>query len=78
MTGIVQYNHIAISNTDMIDKVYRNNSIIILGDLYQLSIHISHFGHNNSHFNNISQQKMHLMYVNTFCVKKLESRITYK
>ena len=24
---------------------------------------------NNSHFNNISQQKMHLMYVNTLCVK---------
>ena len=41
MTGIVQYNHIAISNADMIDKVYRKNIIIILGELYQLSIHRS-------------------------------------
>ena len=77
MTGIVQYNNIAISNADMIDKFYRNNIIIILSELYQLSIHRSHFGHNNSHSNNISQQKMHLMYVNTLCVKKLELRITY-
>ena len=57
MTGIVQYNYIAISNADMIDEFYRNNIIIILGELYQLSIRRSHFGHKNSHYNNIPQQK---------------------
>ena len=53
----------------MIDEVYRNNIIIVLGDLYQLSICSSNFVDNNSHFKNISQQKMHLMYVNILCVK---------
>ena len=72
MNGIVQYNYIEISNAEMIDKVYRNNISIILGELYQLSISRIHYGHNNSHFNNIPQQKMHLMYINTFCVKKTE------
>ena len=68
----MKYNHIEISNADMIDKMYWNNNIIILGELYQLSICRIHYGHNNSHFNNIPQQKMHLMYINTFCVKKTE------
>ena len=54
----------------MIDKVYRNNIIIIPGKLYELSICRSHFGHNNSHFNTLSQQKFLLMYANTFCVHK--------
>ena len=53
----------------MIDEVYRNNIIIVLGDLYQLSICSSNFVDNNSHFKNISQQTMHLMYVNILCVK---------
>ena len=55
----------------MIDEVYRNNIIInILGKLYELSICRSHFGHNNSHVNTLSQHKIHLMYVNKFCVQK--------
>ena len=55
----------------MFDKFYRNNIIIILGKLYELSICRNNFGHNNSHFNTISQHKIHLMYVNTFCVQKI-------
>ena len=74
----MQYNYIAVSNVVLIDKVYYNNIIIIIGELYQLSFCKSHFGHNNSHFNTLSQHKMHLMYVNTLCVQKLEARITYK
>ena len=73
----MQYNYIAVSNVVLIDKVYNNIIIIILGELYQLSFCKSHFGHNNSHFNNISQHKMHLMYVNMLCVHKLETRMTY-
>ena len=73
----MQYHYIAISNADIIYQVYRNNIIIILGELYQPIILRIRFGHNNSHFNNLSQNKIHLMYVNTFCVQKLESRITY-
>ena len=68
----MKYNHIEISNADMIDKMYWNNNIIILGELYQLSICRIHIGHNNSHFNDLSQHKMHL----TFCVHKLETSIT--
>ena len=74
----MQYNYIAVSNVAMIDKVYINIIIIILGELYQPSFCKSHFGHNNSHFNTLSQHKMHLMYVNTLCVHKLETSITYK
>ena len=74
----MQYNYIAISNVVLIDKVYNNNNIIILGELYQLSICKIHFGHNNSHFNTLSQNKMHLMYVNTLCIHRSETRITYK
>ena len=73
----MQYNYIAVSNVVLIDKVYYNNIIIIIGELYQLSFRKSHFGHNNSHFNTLSQNKMHLIYVNTLCGKKLETRITY-
>ena len=51
MTYIVQYNYISISNADMINKVWRNIIIIILGVFYQLSIRRSHFGQDNSHFN---------------------------
>ena len=36
------------------------------------------FGHNNGHFNTFSQHKIHLMSVNTLCVHKSETRITYK
>ena len=72
----MQYNYIAVSNVFLIDKVYNNNIIIILGDLYQLSFCKSHFGHKNSHFNTLSQHKMHLMYVNTLCVHKLQTMIT--
>ena len=74
----MQYNYIAVYNVVLIDKVYNNNNIIIIGELYQLSFCKSHFGHNNSHFNILSQHKMHLMYVNTLCLHKLETRITYK
>ena len=74
----MQYNYIAVSNVILIDKVYNNNIIIIIGELYQLSFCKSCFGHNNSHFNTLSQPIIHLMYVNTLCVHKLETRITYK
>ena len=74
----MQYNYIAVSNVVLIDKVYNNIIIIIIGELYQLIFCKSHFGQNNSHFNTHSQHKMHLMYVNTLCVHKLETRITYK
>ena len=74
----MQCNYIAVSNVIFIDKVYYNKIIIILGELYQLSPCKSHFGHNNGHFNPLSQHKMHMMYVKTLCVQKLETRITYK
>ena len=74
----MQYNYIAVSNVVLIDKVYTNNIIIIIGELYQLSFCKSNFGHKNSHFNALSQHKMHLMHVNTLCAHKLETRITYK
>ena len=74
----MQYNYIAVSNVVLIDKVYNNNIIIIIGDLYQLSFCKINFGYNNSHFNTLSQHKMYLMYVKTSCVQKLETRITYK
>ena len=74
----MQYNYIALSNVVLVDKGYNNNIIIILGELYQLSFCKSSFIHNNSHFNTLSQHKMHLMYVNMLCVHKLETRITYK
>ena len=74
----MQYNYIAVSNVVLIDKDYNNIIIIIIGDLYQLSFCKSNFGHNNSHFNTLSQHKMYLMYVNKLCVHKLETRITYK
>ena len=48
----------AVSNTYMIDKVYRNNIIIIVGKLYELSICRSEFGHNNSHSSTLSQHKI--------------------
>ena len=73
----MQYNYIAVSNVVLIDKVYNNNIIIILGELYQLIFCKSHFGHNNSHFNTLSQHKIHLMYLNKLRVHKLETRITY-
>ena len=60
LTDIVQYNYIVVSNVVLIDKVYNNNIIIILGELYQLSFCKSHFGHNNNHFNTLSQHKMPL------------------
>ena len=78
MTDIVRYKYIAVSNVVLIDKVYNNIIIIILGELYQLVFCKSHFGHNNIHFNTLSRHKMHLMYVSTLCVHKLETRITYK
>ena len=78
MTDILQYIYIEVSNIDMIDKVYTKIIIIILSELYQLSIHRSCFGHNNSHCNTLFQHKIHLMYVNTLCVHTLEARITYK
>ena len=74
----MQYNYIAVSNVVLIDKVHNNNINIIIGDLYQLSFCKSSFCPNNSHFNTLSQHKMHLMYVNTLCVHKMETRITYK
>ena len=74
----MQYNFKAVSNADMIDKVYRNNIIIILGDLYQLIILISNLVYNNIHFNTLSQHKIHLMYANKLCVHKLEASIAYK
>ena len=74
----MQYNYIAVSNVFLIDKNYNNNIIIILGELYQLSFCKSHFGHNNSHFNTFSQHKMHVMYVSTLCVHKLEKISTNK
>ena len=74
----MKYNYIAVSNVVLIVKVYNNIIIIILGELYQLSFCKSHFGHNNSHFNTLSQHKMHLMYVNMLCVQKPETSITYK
>ena len=68
-----------VSNVVLINNVYNNNiNIIIIDELCQLSYCKSHFGHNNSNFNTISQHNMHLMYVNTLCVHKLETRITYK
>ena len=69
MAGIVKYNYIAFYNADMIDKSYRNNINIILGDLYQISIRRSHFDHNNSHFNTIFQHKIQLMYVSIMCAQ---------
>ena len=54
----------------MVDNVYRNIIIIIPGKLYELSICRSHFGHNNGHFNTLSQHKIHLMCEKTFCVHK--------
>ena len=77
LTDIVQYNYITVYNVILIDKVYNNIIIIILGELYQLSFCKSRFNHNNSHFNTLSRHKMHLMYVNTLFVHKLETRITY-
>ena len=74
----MKYNYIVVSNADIIDKVYMNNIIIILGELHQLSIRRSHFDHNNSHLNTPFQHKMHLIYVNTLGVNKLEARIIYK
>ena len=62
----------------MVDKFYNDNITIILGELYQLIFCKSHFGHKNSHINTLSQHKMHLMYVNTLCLHKSETRITYK
>ena len=67
----MQYIYIEVSNVVLIDKVYSNNIIIIIGDLYQLSFCKSRFGHNNSHFNTLSQHKIHMMYVNTLCAHKL-------
>ena len=74
----MQYNYIAVSSVIFIDKVYYNNIIIILGELYQISFCKSRFNHNNGPFNTFSQHKIHLMYVNTLCVHKLKTRITYK
>ena len=74
----MQNNNIAVSNVVLIDKVYNNNNIIIIGDLYQLSFCKSNFGHNNSHLNTLFQHNMYLMYVNTLWAHKLETRITYK
>ena len=37
-----------VSNADIIDKVYSNITITIMGELYQLSIHRINFSHNNS------------------------------
>ena len=71
LNGIVYYNYIAFYKTYMIDKVYRNIIIIILGKLYELSICRSNFGHKNSNFNTLSQHKIHLMYVNILCVQNL-------
>ena len=78
LTDIVKYNYISVSNVILIDKVYDNIIIIIIGELYQLSFCKSNFVHNNSSFNTLSQYKMHLMYVNTLCAHKLEIRIKYK
>ena len=74
----MQHNYIAVYNVILIDKFYYNNIIVILGELYQISFCKSRFGHNNSHFNTLYQHKMHLMYVNTLCVQKLETRIKYR
>ena len=74
----MQYNYTAVSNVVLIDKVYNNIIIIIIGELYQLSYYKIHYGHNNIYFNTLYQHKIPLMYVNTFCVHKLETRITYK
>ena len=73
----MQYNYIALSNVFLIDKVYRNNIINILGELNQLIFCKSDFGHNNSHFNTISQYKTHLMNVSMLFIKNLDTRITY-
>ena len=61
----MQYNYITVYNVVLIDKFYNDNITIILGELYQLNYCKIHVGHNNSHFNTLSQHKMHLMYVNT-------------
>ena len=68
LTDIVQYNYIGVSNVVLIDKVYSNNIIIILGQ----------FGHSNSNLHTLYQHKIYLMYVNTLCVYKLETRITHR
>ena len=73
----MQYNYIAVSNVVLIDKFYNNNIIIIIGELYQLSFCKIHFGHNHSHFNTLSQHKIHLMYVDKLCLNKSETRTTY-
>ena len=65
----MQYNYIAVYNVVLIDQVYNNNIIIIIGDLYQLSFCKIHFGHNNSHFNNLSKHKIHLMYKQIMCTQ---------
>ena len=74
----MQYTYIVGSNSYPIDRDYMNIMIIIVGDLYQLNICRSRFCHKNTHFNTLSQHKMHLMYENTFFVQKFETRITYK
>ena len=74
LTDIVQYNYIPVSNVVLIDKVYRNNIIIIPGELSQLNFYKSHFGHNNSTFHTLSQHKMNLIYVNILFAHKLKKR----
>ena len=75
MTDILQYNYIEVSNADTIDKFYGKIIIIILIYLYQLIIHRSCFGHNNSRFITLYQNKIDLINVNTLCVHTLEARI---